>query len=528
MFIDARQIGENSVVETDVCIIGAGIAGITLAREFVNKRFDVMLLEGGFLEVDRRTQRLQTVLNLGRRYHGLRFSRPRCFGGASNVWGGHCVPLRAVNFERTSWIPYSGWPFTLDELQPYYLRAHDRLSLGDYDYDPSTVSKALGLPLFPFDNTRVETVLSHYIGLSRFEAQSFGMQYRNQLEAAPNITTYLGANVTAINQHPEHDYVMNISVQTLGGKRFIVSAKTYILATGGLENARLLLLSDAVQANGLGNRNDLVGRFFMEHISYRSGLIYPNTGHRPLSLYGAVHAYGNSVVRCHLALPEQVIRQHKIPDFRAEIMINAPPVFESVVSRFQALREWMKGFDALDSAVILGLKALKRLGRASRILERPSLSRGPVVYRLANYVEQVPNPDSRIRLSEKRDAFGLRRIALDWRLSPIDKEGIRVAHRLIAAEVERSGFGKMRIELPENEKEILYGANGGGHHMGTTRMHVSPRWGVVDPDCRIHGLHNIFVAGSSVFPTVGYANPTLTIVALAIRLADHINRLMSS
>jgi choline dehydrogenase-like flavoprotein len=150
------------------------------------------------------------------------------------------------------------------------------------------------------------------------------------------------------------------------------------------------------------------------------------------------------------------------------------------------------------------------------------------VYRLANYVEQVPNPDSRVRLTEKRDTLGLRRIAVDWRLLPTDKEGIRIAHQLIAAEVKRSGFGKMRIDLPEDEEQILYGASGGGHHMGTTRMHVNPRWGVVDPDCRIHGLRNIFVAGSSVFPTGGYANPTLTIVALAIRLADHMNKLMSS
>jgi choline dehydrogenase-like flavoprotein len=521
MFIDARHIDDKSVIETDVCIIGAGAAGITLALQLINVGIKVHLLEAGFFEVDRKTQGLQKVTNVGRRYHALRFSRPRYLGGATNVWGGHCVPLRTINFEQTPWIPHSGWPFSRDELQPYYERAHEVLQLGEYEYDPIRVSDRLALPLFPFDPHNVETVLSRYTGRSRLEAASLGMLYRGEIARARNVTACLGANVTSINRHPNHDYIVDVSVRTLKRNEFSVRAKYYFLAAGGIENARLLLLSDGIEVKGLGNQNDLVGRYFMEHISYRSGIIIPLEQHQSFSLYGATHVYGSTAVRCHLALPEPVIRKHQIPDFRTEIIVNSPTKFDYLVSKAHELRERMKDFDLLDSSVILALKGLRKMGKVSGKLDQPGRPRGPIVYRLDNYVEQVPNPDSRVFLLEQRDAFGLRRIALDWRLSAIDKEGLRIAHSLIAKEVEGSGFGKMIIELPE-EEEVLFGANGGGHHMGTTRMHASARQGVVDANCRIHGLQNIFVAGSSVFPTGGYANPTLTIVALAIRLADHL------
>jgi hypothetical protein len=152
--------------------------------------------------------------------------------------------------------------------------------------------------------------------------------------------------------------------------------------------------------------------------------------------------------------------------------------------------------------------------------------RYPTVYILENYVEQVPNPDSRVGLARRRDALGLNRATLRWQLSELDKIGIRTAHQVIAAEVGRTGFGRMRIEMPEEEEVLLAGAEGGPHHMGTTRMHDDPRRGVVDADCRIHGLKNAYIAGSSVFPTGGYINPTLTIVEVdhAMPLSSPLSR----
>lgn len=525
MLIDARQMDSGAQVETGLCIIGGGAAGITLALEFARQGVEVCLLEGGGLEADGRTQSLQSIANIGRKYYGLRFARPRYYGGATNVWGGHCVPLRAVNFERVPWIPYSGWPFRLDTIVPYYARAHQRLSLGAFDYRPEQVARELGLPLFPFASGSVETVLSRYLGPTRFDALRFGAHYRAELAQAANLVTYLHANVTAINQDPGAGRIKDVSVATLTGRRFTVRARQYVLAAGGIENARLLLLSDQVQRRGLGNQRDLVGRFFMEHIWYRRGRIQPRPGHTPFRLYGAPQPYRGAWVQCHLALAEAVVRQQQIPDFRAEIAINAGSRFEGLLRLAHQARERIKDFEALDAMAFQAVRAFQGVFR--RLDQARVPERGPVVYQLANYVEQVPNPDSRVQLSDARDALGLRKAVIDWRLSALDREGIRVAHRLLAQEVERSGFGRMDSGLAEDQEELLAGASGGGHHMGTTRMSADPRWGVVDGDGRVYGLDNLFVAGSSVFPTGGFANPTLTIMALAIRLADHLKRLLA-
>lgn len=524
MIIDAREMDNGRRVRTDICIIGAGAAGIMIALEFANRGIDVCLLESGGLAVDRRTQRLQSIHNIGRKYNGLRFLRPRYFGGATNLWGGHCVPLRALNFERVPWIPYSGWPFGIDEIQPYYERAHRYLDLGDYDYDPVPVAEELGMPLFPFSRDKVETVMSRYMGQTKFDARRFGIYYRDHILHTGNIASYTYANVTSINRDQDSPNIRDVSLKTLTGKRFSVSAKQYVLAAGGIENARLLLLSDGVQANGLGNDRDLVGRFFMEHIWYRNGKVLPHNGHKPLRIYGAPQLSREGWVQCHLALPEAVIREHQIPDFRAEITINTPSIFDRVVEFMHDARKNLMDIDTLDTVALMAFQKYRK--RFKHFVEAHAPIKEPIVYRLSNFVEQIPNPDSRIQLSDKLDALGLRKATIDWRISPQDKEGIGIAHRLVAEEVDNSGFGRMLREMPEDEPEILYGASGAGHHMGTTRMHIDPHQGVVDENCQIHGLNNIYIAGSSVFPTSGFANPTLTIIALAIRLADHLKRVV--
>lgn len=519
MYIDSRKLDGSYIVQTDICIIGAGAAGITLAREFVKTPSRVCLLESGGFTLDPATQSLTDAINVGREYPILKTSRLRYFGGTTNHWGGHCVPIRGINFERRSSIPYSGWPFDRNHLDQYYKRAHDVLQLGEFTYDTTAMSKSLEMDIFPFNNANVETVVSRY---NPFE---FGEAYREQLKNATNVSTYLFANVTSINQNPDSNYVSDVSVKTLTGNTFTVRAKYFVLATGGIDNARLLLLSNQVQKNGLGNQNDLVGRFFMEHIWYPSGLILPVNQDESLQIYGAEHPYRRQVkIRAHIALPEKVIREQEVPDFRAEIYIGRNFMFHESVSSARFLRdkianlEWPENFGEHVANIIRDPGTVVNYLRDKQ---------GPLFYRLKNFVEQTPNPDSRIALSKEKDALGLLKPTLDWRLSEIDKVGIRKAHQLIAREVGRSGFGRMRIMMPEDEDILLEGASGGYHHMGTTRMHVDPRKGIVDPDCRIHGLQNIFVAGSSVFPTCGYANPTLTIVALSLRLADHLSSLMA-
>jgi choline dehydrogenase-like flavoprotein len=512
VYIDSRKLKPNQIVDIDICVIGAGAAGITLALELSNKPFRVCLLESGGFSSDAETESLNDAINIGRNY-SLQDTRARYFGGTTNLWGGHCVPIRPMNFESRDWIPYSGWPFKRNALDVYYKRAHEVHRIGEFQYDASAIANSLDMELFPFDRTKVQSVVS------RYNAMSFGLEYRDTLDRALNIVTYLYANVTSINRNPDRDHIRDVSVKTLAGNSFSVRAKYYVLAAGGIENARLLLLSNEVQKSGLGNQHDLVGRFFMEHLWFPSGFILPSMQDSSLEIYGREHPYGNRCnIRCHIALPENVIRENNIPEYRSEIGVTREPPASVVSAR--EIRDKIKNNEFPDKLSQCLVNIMSDPGPVIRYLngKKDKL----LMYRLKNYVETVPNPNSRIGLSNEKDKLGLNKATLDWRLSKIDKAGIRTAQRFIAAEVGRTNFGRMWIELAHDEDVLLEGADGGSHHMGTTRMNDNPRKGVVDSNCRIHGLENIFVAGSSVFPNCGYSNPTLTIVALAIRLADHL------
>jgi choline dehydrogenase-like flavoprotein len=516
MYIDSRTVEDGTVVDSEICIIGGGAAGITLARELANSSFRVVLIESGGFEFDEETADLAQAVNTGREYSHLPSSRLRFFGGTTNHWGGHCAPMSPLNFETRSWIPNSGWPISREDLDPYYKRAHEIIGLGAYNYDAEAIASALGMGLFPFDSSRVKTVVS------RYNALRFGYHYKSELGEAKNLTTYLWGNVTNINRHTTNRNITDVNVRTLSGKEFRVRGRYFVLALGGIENPRILLLSKNVEVTGLGNTNDLVGRFFMEHIWYSSGRILSTRTEELLRFYGEEHPFGDIAVRGHIALPDELSRELNIPLFRAEILVRKPSIrnTDAAISAGY-LRRRLKGLEWPED---LGNHLINVFLGLDDIFDHYIRSTGkfPPMYLIHNYVEQVPNQNSRITLLPEHDALGLHRPAVTWQLSELDKIGIKKAQEIIAKEVGRSGFGRMRLEMPEKEDILLEGADGGAHHMGTTRMHVNPHRGVVDENCRIHGLNNIYIAGSSVFPTAGYVNPTLTIVALAIRLADHL------
>ncbi|MGW8227268.1 MAG: GMC oxidoreductase [Gammaproteobacteria bacterium] len=521
MFIDSRELEQGRTIDTDICVIGAGAVGITLAREWIGKKFRVCLLESGGLDFDLDTQQLASTVNTGRDYPFLPGSRLRYFGGSTNHWGGHCLPIREYVFERRDWIPYSGWPFSRKDLDPYYQRAHEIIGLGEFNYNAQSIAESLGANLFPFDQSKVENIVARYNPLR------FGKAYRDVLGNASNITIYLFANVTAINKRSDTDHVESLTVNTLAGKSFSVRAKNFILATGGIDNARILLLSNQVHQNGLGNAHDLVGRFFMEHVFYRDGAILPASKEGLLLDYPKMYKQADGYeYKFNIGLPEHVCREHCIPDFRTEIYYGKF-VPDSVYSA-RVVRDSLAAFSVPDNFS----EHISNIIENPRPLVRRKLGYRPAAkvhgYQLYNNVEQIPNPESRVTLSREKDSLGLNKAAVNWKLSEEDRAGIYKALGLVATEVGRSGFGRMRVQQPMNEDILLEGANGGAHHMGTTRMHSSPRYGVVDENCLVHGLKNLYISGSSVFPVCGYSNPTLTITALSVRLADYLNGIMAS
>ncbi|MGE0744772.1 MAG: GMC oxidoreductase [Rhodospirillales bacterium] len=510
MFVDARTLDDGAVIDCDLCIMGAGAAGITLAMQFAGGPLRVVVIESGGLDFDDDTHALLGADSVGHPYPALEMSRLRYLGGTTNHWGGHCVPLRPIDLEKRDWIPDSGWPVGWEELERYYRRAHRVLWIGDCDYDPDSVAAQANLPLLPIDSRDgVETVVS------RYHAVRFGEVYREALRRAPNVAVHLWANAVEVVRSAESRRVTAVRTRTLDGRAHTVRAARFVLALGGIENARLLLASRSVEPHGLGNAHDLVGRYFLEHIWLPVGLVVPDDRDAVYSLYvDEQEQPAGYRFRAHLALGAVAQRRLRVAGFRAELgLIEVPNAVNSA-----------EAIVTFDWEGELRDHLRRTVEDADEVIGYLMGTIGFGGYYLRNYFEPMPNRDSRVVLSDRRDPLGQPRATVDWRLSPADFETLRTAHAVIATSLQRAGFGALRSPLLTDPSGRLDHATGGCHHCGTTRMSDDPRRGVVDADGRVHGLDNLYCAGSSVFPTVGYANPTLTIVALAIRLADHLKR----
>jgi choline dehydrogenase-like flavoprotein len=522
VFIDARTVPGNETIETDVCIVGAGAAGITLAREFINQPFRVCLLESGGLDYDRETQSLYRGENIGLPYFPLEASRLRYFGGTTNHWQGLCRPLDAIDFEARDWVPHSGWPFDKSHLDPFYTRAQSICRVGPYLYDVKDW-EADHTPRIPFASDRVITTI-----LQVSPPVRFGKTYQDEIVGAGNIRTYLHANVIDIEATDTTQHVSRLQVACLPGTKFWVRAKVYILAAGGIENARLLLLSNKVQDAGLGNQYDVVGRFFMEHPHLESGLFLPSDAHISVALYSG-HRQNNTRITALLSLAPEALRHEKLLNFSAFLYPKSWSEVSKGVSSLRVIVRALRGHSLPDGFLQHLRNVIADIDDVTAAAYRQLRTKGigpTELISLYNMTEQAPNPNSRVTLSTERDALGKNRVQLNWQLSAIDIDSIRRAHEIIAQELGRNGLGRFKITLDEDGGPWPSLLIGGSHHMGTTRMHVDPHKGVVNEHCQVHGISNLFIAGSSVFPTCGYANPTLTIVALAVRLADHVKGLM--
>ena len=453
---------QGTTLQCDLCVIGAGAAGITIAREFMGSDHKIILLESGDFQMDAEVQSLNAGENVGLTYTALETGRSRYFGGGTNCWGGWCRPLDPIDFEKRDWIPHSGWPFGRATLDPFYERAHRVCSIQSIEYDPATCAKEvapLGLQVLPIKDKRVVTQISRISKEPRFNRA-----YKEDIRAATSIEAYLNANVVDIETVDPAREITGLRVATLDGNGFRVTAKVFVLAAGGIENPRLLLASNSVQKAGLGNQHDLVGRFFMEHPRLHAGEIKLNDLTTTTNLYDPQFTYFNSPIGAHLALSEQAQRAEKVVNFKTWIVT----VYrgedlrggESLKNLYRAIRKttlpdhfmdtsvgfWVRNFSniALDfpstTTVILG-----RILKARWLVKK---------YMFANLIEPVPNPDSRVVLTGEKDKIGLNRVRLDWRLTQLDKYSIRRAHEIIREAVERSGIGTVDSPLSSETDRI--------------------------------------------------------------------------
>jgi choline dehydrogenase-like flavoprotein len=553
MIVDPSEYHGVEELEADICILGAGPAGLTIARELEDTGRRVILVESGGLEFDEATQSLcDGPSDDAPDPYSL---RRRQFGGTSNMWeaqlgdgrlGVRYAIMDETDFEPKEKVPHSGWPFRKGHLDPYYERAGRFLGITDYDvsrWENGEDAHPLG-----FVGDRITTSIVQF-----GPRDVFLKDCRERIAASKTTHAYIKLNVIEIESNPEGTRATRAKVATLDGKHMGITAGTFVLAAGGIENARVLLLSDGSAKSGLGNRHDLVGRFFIDHYGHFGGMVFPadRTIFNRMALYdirqvdgfpgmGIVVPTRETIRRESLLnivtylVPKHSTYHHSRMSRNANRLLKAKllkrPV-ERKPERPQGIADHLRRI-VVGTAGHFPHKLYRKL-----VVRRPYPNTSIVwggwsalphkerefgAIELQQHLEQAPDPDNRVLLSEERDRLGCRKAKVDRRLNEIDRESLRRTNLILQEEFARSGIGRFVIDEDFVTPEFSSMAHGASHHMGTTRMHDDPRRGVVDPTCRVHGMANLYVAGSSVFPTGGWANPNVTIVALAIRLADHL------
>ncbi|HVW73153.1 MAG TPA: GMC family oxidoreductase [Rhizomicrobium sp.] len=496
--IDARTLPDAIVLTPDLAIIGGGPAGISLALALADSKISIALLESGGMNFDPKVQNMYAGTETGVRYTALDAGRLRFLGGSSNHWGGWCRPMDDADFEARDWMAHSGWPITRDALKAYYPRAQQLVEAGAWMYDHAGPIMAAMAPLMPlgagglytswfqFSKTR-DSVLPTY----------FGHRYEQDLRAARNVTPYSHANITGIRLSANGRVVDHLNVATLEGKRFTVKPRMVVLACGGMENARLLLASNDVTKPGIGNENDLVGRFFADNPTPRDVATLVVFGGALPAYYGSNTTVSNgTILRAVFAPTPAWRRSNKVAG--SLTTVDYPVELDETG---QAA--------VITTALALGVDAS-----------------GAKAYSLGCGMELEPDPDRRLTLAEEKDALGLPRLKLDMRISDTDFALYRKTLGELGRQLLASRAGMLRINYDHRE-QWLKGMDWGNHHLGTTRMSADPKQGVVDADCKVHAIDNLYVAGSSVFPTYSASNPTLNLIALTLRLGDHLKKVMA-
>ena len=532
MFTDARSLPAGSTLQADICIVGAGVAGISIAREFIGRSEKVVLLEGGGLEFTKSLRNLPTVLrrhflgeqaltrgrNAGEPYYPLRFTRVRAFGGSSRAWherrGVHARPLDAVDFETRDGLPEHGWPIDRAQLIPYYERAQEVCGLGPFAYEAKTwETQGYGAPL-PLNPELVESVIFKFGRRSKFD------RYEDDFARAGNVNLVLHA--TAVNLADEGGRVQRIDCATLTGNRFRVQARTFVVAAGAIETARLLLASRDSQPAGIGNNRDLVGRCFMEHPDAAVGYLipHPELDRSAFRLYQHQPAGENLTVEAMFKLSDATLRKERL----LNSVLRLQPTYQS------GMTAAVRSAQVVRRSVHFGVPTPGLAKHALRsVLGAPQIIRHYATWRSGRpsevfgidvMAEQTPSTSSRVRLARRRDRLGVPTTILDWQLTNLDWDSIRRTVEIFGHAVREAGVGTVISTL--EGKDYPPAVYGNWHHLGTTRMHCDPAHGVVNENCRVHEMTNLYIAGGSVFPTGGYANPSLTIVALSLRLADHL------
>jgi choline dehydrogenase-like flavoprotein len=541
MLTDAEDLTDGHLLRARVCVVGAGPAGLSLADSLAGAGVDVLLLEAAGPGLP--TGPLETTRSVGTPY-SVASTRRRGLGGSARAWniatplGAPYVRLReldALDLAPRPGLREVGWPLVLADLRPHYRDAWALFGLPPVA-DPPQVPDA-SPPEAPAGATGDGEVRPFRFG----PASAFTERLPQRLAASPRVQVVTGAVVTDVRTDTDAGTVSGLRCATRTGAALTAEAQVYVLAGGGIENARLLLASRSRHPEGLGNASDHVGRHFMEHPHYASAVVRP--GDHRLEDQPALwdlHVEDGVAVQRKQALTRAATEREGLlstayylgPRRISSLVVTGrtgglhPRRSRATYAWREALRSRRLPPHALATLpdALLALPGAAQWAATQARAER-AVRRGrprsamPRTMTLRGMAEQVPNPRSRVRLTSTPDAFGVPTAELDWRLTDTDWGSMARSQALLLPHLRAVYGGRVDSVLDVTPHPHVVG---GAHHMGTTRMAASPREGVVDADCRVHGLTNLYVAGSSVFPAVGSANPTLTLVALSLRLGAHL------
>ena len=537
--LDLRSMPAGALLSTDLAIIGAGPAGLTIARELASTNTRVLVLESGSVDFQPEAQELNRVENIGepgeRGAAGLDRGymdelswlnevpafelRNRVLGGSTHTWVGKCAAFDEIDFAERPWIPGSGWPITRESLAGALDRAAALLNLGPNLYD-ERLHKLLRSPPPDLGIDR-ELLRSFFWQFSHSrsdpgEPLRFGEEIR-KLEAT-NIEILTNATVTRIHTDNSGRRVASLEIRSLGGTYGRVRAQMVVLSAGGIENARLLL------ASGIGDGREAVGRYLADHPRAVVGYFGKKDAAAVAQHFGFFGLrHGNFYLR-GLTLSPRLQERERLLNCAVypvqELAADDPWLALKRLRRRKALQH---AADALSSPALLAS------GLYRRLILRRGLSRKLEGLRFDAMVEQRPEPESRVTLSSRLDRFGMPLARVDWKISDEEIATVMRLGKVMAEEFRRVGLPEPRLaDWIERDDPASATFSDMAHPACTTRMGRDPTTSVVDENACVHGMEGLYLAGSSVFPTPGHANPTLMIVALSIRLADHLKAAFES
>ncbi|MBC8087443.1 MAG: GMC family oxidoreductase [Phycisphaerae bacterium] len=512
MEIDAAVETPVRTIETECCIIGAGPAGLAVAATLCAAGHDVVLLESGSANgsssgSDVFEQELNEGSCVGSPYAGLRLTRHRGVGGTTLLWntpsagspGAKYVPLDACDLHGRWEEAPDGWPFTMKQLAPWLRRAELAAGIASFADQPSPGGPHTRLT----DRFRDGDVAPRAYHLGSRAALINPLHL--QIATASNARLFTHATVVDFAQRGG---AATIRVATDGRPEWSVRAKIVVLAAGAVENARLLLVS--ANRNGWGgDQSAWLGRGFMEHPRDRSITLRPGDA----SHYAALdfldsreiagHS-GTTTVLGRLGLVERAVVRGNLLNASATLL----PIVQATRERVREVMVRRTGYQGLRRLLPSGGHGWSRHPAPERVFDGFTV--------LLN-VEQPPRRENAITLSTAVDRHGVPRPELRWHWHQDDQIRLQRVRDVFAAALRGADVGNVLIDPSITPDPNAH------HHAGTTRMHDDARHGVVNGDGRVHGTTSVFVVGASTFPTAGYANPTLTILAMALRLADHLH-----